>query len=253
MKIKQLFLLVSFCTTTIIYGFSPYENYLLSGGQKHVMLTAIAKKGKIDELKTALNQLKKNGSSAKLAITNLSFYTQKLQEKEFVFVYFDYDGKRYLNAVSDFESIDKVKVIKDLITPLPLATDRGNSWLQLEWINFIAAAELKGKPSSSFAMVTRIKPDKEKQYRILHQTTWPGIVDWMSRKGYHNFSIYMAYIGDEIYEFFYTETVEQDKKGTTIKNLENDKICKRWWKNTDSCQDPLPGADGVWLMMNKVK
>jgi len=253
MKIKQLLLLVSFCTATMIYGFSPYENYLLSGGQKHVMLTAIVKKDKIKELKTALTELKKSNSFAKFAITNLSFYTQELQKKEFVFVYFDYNGKKYLNAASDFESTPETAALKECIEPLPLANDRGNIWLQLEWINFINGAELKGKPSSRFAMITRVKPEKEKQYRILHQTTWPGIVDWMTRKGYHNFSIYLAYIGDEIYEFFYTETIQQDKQATTIKNLENDKICKRWWGNTDPCQNPLPGADGVWLMMKGIK
>jgi L-rhamnose mutarotase len=140
--------------------------------------------------------------------------------------------------------------LNKLVEPLKTATDRGNTWLQLEWINFIKGAALKDKPASRIAMVTRIKPEKEQEYRMLHQTTWPGVIDWMSRKGYHNFSIYLAYIGDEIYEFFYTETVNTSKTAT-IKNLDNELICKRWWSNTDPCQKPLPGADGVWLMMKK--
>jgi L-rhamnose mutarotase len=249
---KTITLLTILCAITT-YGFSPYENYLQSGQQKHVMLAAIAKPGSVTKLQKLIPEAaNKKRALRKAKISNISAYTQKINKEEFIFIYFDYKGKSYLDAVAAFEKIPAIKELSSLVSPTPLAKDRGNIWLQMEWINFISGAQLKGKPASQFAMATRIKPEKEKEYRQLHQSTWPGIVDWMSRKGYHNFSIFVMYVGDEIYEFFYTETVATAKGSATIKNLDNDKICRRWWDNTDPCQNPLPGADGIWLMMKKV-
>ena len=250
MKKVLLSVLIASAAVFSVQGFSPYENYLLSGKQRHTMLIAEVKAGQYPSLAKLLVKTEKSGSIAAGKISNISSYAVDLNKKKYLIVYFDYDGKEYLKAVKDFEKTKTASELAQFINPLPAAVSRGNSkWLQLEWINYIRGAELKGEPSSRFAMVTRVKPEKEKEYRMLHQTTWPGIVDWMNRKGYHNFSIYIAYIGDEIYEFFYTETIQQGGKAATIKNMENDTAYKRWLRNTDACQNPLKGADGVWLMM----
>ena len=236
--------------SNLVQAFSPYENYLLSGKQRHAMLLAEVKQGMAADLDKALAKIEKEQKFSNEAISNMSSYTTELNGKLYVLVYFDYDGKEYLDAVKDFEKEPAAAELEKFVDPLPAAVSRGNKkWLQLEWINYIRGAKAKGEPASRFAMVTRMKPEKERIYRLLHQSTWPGIVDWMNRKGYHNFSIYIAYIGDDIYEFFYTETV--GGKAATIKNMENDTAYKRWLQNTDACQNPLKGADGIWLMTRK--
>ncbi|MBT3192186.1 MAG: L-rhamnose mutarotase [Verrucomicrobia bacterium] len=100
-------------------------------------------------------------------------------------------------------------------------------------------------------MVTRIRPEKEQEYRTLHQTVWPGVVDQMVRGNFRNFSVFLVELGDEIYEFFYVEYVGSDSAADGEMN-NADPVNQRWWKYTDACQLPLPGASGPWLMMDKI-
>lgn len=240
--------------TLLAFGFSPYENYLLSGDQTHVALMASAKDGKTAELQAALNALNEKKPAKALKkkkISNISSYSKELQGKTWFLVYFDYDGETYLDAVKAFESTEAVQKLSSLLEPHLRAKGYGNDWLQLEWMSFIRGAQKKGDPADRFAMATRIKPEKEQEYRILHQTVWPGVVDQMARGNYRNFSIFFTELDDELYEFFYVEYVGTDA-GKDDKMNKADPFNQRWWKITDACQNPLPDADGVWAMMDKV-
>jgi L-rhamnose mutarotase len=252
MKCKLFTLLIALLSLSA-FGFSPYENYLLSGEQTHVALMASAKEGNVEELQAALTSLKEKKMAKgfkKVKISNVSAYSKKLQGKTWFMVYFDYDGETYLDAVKAFESIAAVRKIAPLLEPHPRAKGYGNVWLQLEWMNYIRGAKEKDRPADRIAMVTRIKPEKEQEYRLLHQAVWPGVVDQMARGNYHNFSIFFVEIGDELYEFFYVEYVGTDAaKDGEMNNA--DPFNQRWWKITDACQNPLPDADGVWSKMDK--
>jgi L-rhamnose mutarotase len=166
-------------------------------------------------------------------------------------VYFDYDGDTYQEAVNAFESINAVKELAPLLEPHPRAKDYGNLWLQLEWINYIKGAKPTKNPTHKFSMVTRLKPEKEAEYRWLHQNTWPGTVDRMTRMEYHDFSIFLVELDDEIYEFFYVEFVGTDASKDKMGSL-SDPTYERWIKYTDPCQKPLPDADGIWSMMDNI-
>jgi L-rhamnose mutarotase len=234
-------------------GFSAYENYLLSGRQTHVMLFASAKNGQSEALQAALKKVMAAQTSKafeQVKISNLSAYTKKLQDKPCVMVYFDYDGTNVLEAVKAFESVPLIQEIRPLVSPHPRAEKQGTAWLQMEWINFIQGANPSLTPKS-FAMVTRVKPEKESEYRLLHQSTWPGTVDRMTRMEYHDFSIFLVELGDEIYEMFYVEFVGadagKDKMGSVA-----EPAYERWVKQTDACQKPLPDADGIWSKMDKI-
>lgn len=253
MKLKQT-LLLGLLSGLSAFGFSPYENYLMSGEPTHVALFASAADGKINELATALKTL--NGKNAlkslkKVAISNVSTYAKDLQGKTWYLIYFDYDGENYLDAVKAFESVEDAKALSPLVAPHPRAKANGTSWLQLEWMNYIRGSQKKDKPANRFAMVTRIKPEKEQEYRILHQTVWPGVVDQMVRGNYRDFSIFFIEIGDELYEFFHVDYVGTDA-GKDGKMNSGDPFNQRWWKITDACQNPLPDANGIWSMMNKI-
>ena len=234
-------------------GFSAYENYLLSGRQTHVMLFSAAKDGQAVALQAALKTL--SGAQAvkafeRVKISNLSSFSKKLQDKSCFMVYFDYDGGSYLEAVKAFESVPQVGALRPLLVPHPRAEKQGTAWLQMEWINFIQGSKPSATPKRS-AMVTRVKPEKEAEYRLLHQSTWPGTVDRMTRMEYHDFSIFLVELGDEIYEMFYVEFVGadagKDKMGSVA-----EPAYERWVKQTDPCQKPLPDADGIWSAMEKV-
>ncbi|MEI6646786.1 MAG: L-rhamnose mutarotase [bacterium] len=233
-------------------GFSAYENYLLSGRQTHVMLFAIAKDGQAGALQAALKKVMGQPTRKafeKVKISNLSSYTKKLQDKPCVMVYFDYDGMNYLEAVKAFESLPLIQDLRPLLSPHPRAEKQGTAWLQMEWINFIQGAKPSLTPKR-FAMVTRVKPEKEAEYRLLHQSTWPGTVDRMTRMEYHDFSIFLVELGDEIYEMFYVEFAGADTGKDKMSSVA-EPAYERWIKQTDSCQKPLPDADGIWSAMEK--
>jgi len=253
MKLKQTILLCLLSSLSA-FGFSPYENYLLSGQQTHVALFASAAPGKTNELATALktlNEKKANKAFKKVDISNVSCHARELQGAVWYLIYFDYDGHNYIDALNAFESVEAAKTLKPLVIPHPRAKANGTTWLQLEWINYIHGANPNGNEPNKFAMVTRLKPEKEAEYRWLHQNTWPGVVNRMTRMEYHDFSIFLVELGDEIYEFFYVEFIGTDAAKDQMSSLA-DPTYERWIKYTDPCQNPLPDADGIWSMMKPV-
>jgi len=251
MKLKIL--LAAYASVVLnSFGFSPYENYLRSGQQTHVMLFAEVKNGQSNDVRNALKMLSKEEAQRALSqanISNVSAYTKELDGKLCILVYFDYDGKNYLDAVQAFEATAQTKALTSLVQPHPRAT--ATSWLQLEWINYIYGAKPNGNPPTRFAMVTRLKPEKETEYRLLHQSVWPGVTDQMVRGNFHNFSIFFVEIGTELFEFFYVEYVGTDA-GKDDEMNKADPCNQRWWKQTDPCQIPLPDANGIWSSMNKI-
>ena len=253
MKLKQIVILCLLPGLSA-FGFSSYENRLLAGDQTHMALIAAAKDGEPAELQTALkslNEKKATKAFKKAKISNISSFTKELQGKTWIMVYFDYDGNTYLDAVNAFESTEVSQKIMPLVEAHPRAKKYGTTWLQMEWMCYIRGAQKKGAPTSKLAMVTRIKPEKEQEYRVLHQSVWPGVVDQMARSNNRNFSIFFTEIGDELYEFFYLEYVGSDAKKDGEMSS-SDPFNLRWWKITDACQNPLPDADGIWSMMDKV-
>lgn len=250
-KLTLILLLLSVCAA---FAFSPYENYLMSGETTRVGLIAAAKPGKEAELEAALKALagkKATKALKKKKITNLASYKQQFAGNTWVMIHFDYNGKEYLQAAADFGNVEAVQALEKLIEPHPRAARYGTTWLQMEWINYIRGSQKKGEPADRFAMVTRIKPEKEAEYRSLHQTVWPGVVDQMVRGNYRNFSVFFVEVDDEIYEFFHVEYVGTDAEADGKMNS-TDPCNLRWWKQTDPCQAPLPGASGPWLMMDKL-
>lgn len=251
-KLSICFLLLFALT---VCGFSPYENRLMSDGPARVALIAAVKAGSETELDAALQAL--GGEEAVQAlkeqnITGLAAYRQKLADgKNRVMIYFDYAGQDYLQAAADAESTAVFQTLEKWIEPHPRAARYGTKWLQMEWISYIRASQKEGKAANRFAMVTRIRPEKEQEYRILHQTVWPGVVDQMVRGNYRDFSIFFVEIGNELYEFFHVDYVGTDAEKDGEMNS-SDPCNLRWWKLTDACQDPLPGASGPWLMMDKI-
>jgi L-rhamnose mutarotase len=236
-------------------AFSPYEQSIAVSKTTRVGLLAAAAEGKEADLDKAIRSLcceKGARALGKAGISNLSVCKKVLTDKKtWYWAYFDYRGQDYLKAVNAFEKAANVPA--GLIDAHPRAKTYGTSWLQMEWINYLrGSTDQKTPTKKTVNVVTRIKPEKEEQYRTLHQTVWPGVTDQLARSNNRNLSVFLAEMGDEIYEFLYVEYIGTDAAADD-KASKSDPATLRWWKLTDACQLPLPDVkEGIWAGMEAV-
>ncbi len=96
-------------------------------------------------------------------------------------------------------------------------------------------------PVQRHAMITGLKPEKEKYYRELHAKPWPSVIAKIRECNIRKFSIHRKDIGGKPYLFAYFEYVGKDFDAD-MKKMAADPETQRWWKETDPCQRPLPDA-----------
>lgn len=123
-----------------------------------------------------------------------------------------------------------------------------------------AGRKLRRKPKARlarprrFAWVTGLKPDKAAYYRALHADPWPGVVGMIKKCHIQNFSIHQQEIDGKLYLFAYFEYTGRDF-AKDLRKMAADPETRRWWKRTDPCQEPLPGAAAkreIWTAMEEV-
>ena len=92
-----------------------------------------------------------------------------------------------------------------------------------------------------YASVIVPSPEKETYYRELHADVWPSILEQIKQANLQNFSIHLTETDGRKYLFSYYEyTGEHYEKD--MSNMAKDPEMQRWWKETSSCQIPLPGS-----------
>jgi L-rhamnose mutarotase len=92
-----------------------------------------------------------------------------------------------------------------------------------------------------YAWVTGLKPEKAEYYRKLHANPWPSVNQRLKESNIRNFSIYERDIAGKNYLFAYLEYTGRDF-AADMKKMADDPETRRWWKETDPCQSPLPDA-----------
>lgn len=105
-----------------------------------------------------------------------------------------------------------------------------------------------------FGMVTGLKPEKIAYYKKLHAAAWPAVLKQIRTSNIRNYSIYLQKIEDKYYLFSYFEYVGKDF-AADMKKMAADSTTRRWWKETDPTQMPLPGAaakNTIWTDMQEV-
>ncbi len=105
-----------------------------------------------------------------------------------------------------------------------------------------------------FGMVTGLKPDQIDYYRQLHANAWPGVLEKIKECNIRNYSIYLQQIGDAHYLFSYFEYIGSDFEAD-MQKMAADSTTRRWWKETDPTQIPLPEAADkgeIWTNMEEV-
>jgi L-rhamnose mutarotase len=110
------------------------------------------------------------------------------------------------------------------------------------------------KEPQRFAWITGLKPEKAEYYRQIHAHPWPGVTKMIKASHIQNYSIYECEIDGKTYLFSYLEYTGKDF-AADMKRMVADPETKRWWKETDPCQLPLPDAAAkrkIWADMKKV-
>lgn len=256
---SSVLLVLAFLAAAPAHAFSPYELYLQSGGITHVGLLATIRPEQEENFAAALARLEEFPIAAELADCQIFFpraFTRTIEGRPCVVIHFAFGGIRdasdYLRAAEMFERATKSIDWGSIIEPHPRAKRYGRTWLQMEWINFIRGVEGDGEPTDVIMIGTTVIPEKEFQYRTLHQTTWPGVVDQAVRGKIRNLCIFLVELDDQLVEFLYLEYAGDDADADDAAN-KADPINQRWWKLTDECQRPFSDVtDGVWAPLERV-
>ncbi len=97
------------------------------------------------------------------------------------------------------------------------------------------------KPPQRYVWVTGLNPDKAARYEALHAHPWPAVNAMIKECHIKNFSIHKCNIYGKLYLFAYLEYTGSNFDAD-MKKMAADPVTKRWWKETDPCQLPLPAA-----------
>ena len=252
-----LLLAISLFFVPSVSAFSPYEAYLMSGRETHVGLLAKVKPGMLTDFQSSFKECRSDTVQEGLkqaGITRLQAFTRNIEGADYAVLYFTYaGGKPYLGAAAAFEKASSIIDWSRSTSPHPRATTYGRHWLQMEWINFIHGLDVDREPTNALMIGTTVIPEKEMQYRTLHHTTWPGVVDQAVRGKIRNLNIFLVELDDQLVEFLYLEYMGTDEQADDLAN-KADPINQRWWKHTDVCQKPFSDVtEGIWALLEPVK
>lgn len=198
-----------------------------------------------------------------MGVEQLSFHTQKIGNDDVIVVMFDLTTNAFSSNSSEvWTYITQSSPMKEMFAFLGRSLKshqrvKGDDfcWVQAENICQIRPSCVTECSQSSWHVaVTRLREEKEAEYRLLHNNVWPGVVDAIGASHISRFDIFLIEFGENqphlFYRFQYIGT-----------NLENDLLAQslspinqRWWKFTDACQLPLPNTppDSPWLSMRSL-
>lgn len=92
-----------------------------------------------------------------------------------------------------------------------------------------------------YAAITGLKPDREADYRILHECVWPGVIDAIGESSISDFDIFLTDITGDLHLIYRMRYIGVNYSADMEKMAANP-VNQRWWKFTNPCQEPLPMA-----------
>lgn len=234
-------------------AFSAYENNLLSASKQRIGLVAFTEGKHVEKLKQLAEFA--NSEQKKLArngVHNLSIYFREINNQTMVFAYFESPDKT-INGWGErlSNSLKELGIFAEYLQPHPRAV-KNTPWLRMEWMNIVASTEVfpysKKTKVKKMGLISGLKPSLELQYRQLHQSNWPGVVDGMVNSNYRNWTSFMVELGQKLYLFTYTEYIGKDIAQDN-KAMAADPSTQRWWQHTEQCLINLHG-EGNWSLMS---
>jgi L-rhamnose mutarotase len=97
------------------------------------------------------------------------------------------------------------------------------------------------RAETRFGTITALKPEKVEYYKELHAKPWPKVMLRIDQSNIENYSIYLKEIDGQPILFSYFEYAG-DNAAEDFARVGADPATVEWWKETDPCQEPLPGA-----------
>jgi L-rhamnose mutarotase len=110
------------------------------------------------------------------------------------------------------------------------------------------------RPPRRFLKITGLRPEHAPFYRELHTAVWPSVLRMIKECHVQNYSIHEQEIGGKLYLIAYLEYVGDDWEGDNAR-MAADPETRRWWTQTDPCQEPLPEAaakGAIWVDATEV-
>lgn len=95
-----------------------------------------------------------------------------------------------------------------------------------------------------FGQLIKVKSNKLEDYKKLHANPWPCVLDKLMECNIRNYSIFLA-PRNELFAYF--EYVGEDFE-SDMRKLEKDPCTKKWWDETDPCQESLNPEDKQWWL-----
>ncbi len=105
----------------------------------------------------------------------------------------------------------------------------------------LGGCAMNSGPVQRYAWVTGLRSEKAARYEELHAHPWPAVLRKIKESHIRNFSIHEREINGRKYLFAYLEYTGNDFAGD-MKKMAADPETRRWWKETDPCQQPLSDA-----------
>ena len=235
-------------------AFSSAENAAHHQPAQHLGYVAFAAEGKLEALKAVPRPENAEAMLWMNGLGSLHTFSASLDDRTVLFSrHISPNGACVSNAwkgaMADETLGPWFKAQGNFVEAHPRAAAMGMAWLPMEQVFYHAGPERKpGKEARACAAITGLKPEMEMQYRTLHQTGWPGMLAAMDRANVNHFTLYLVDIGEKLYLFYYFDYVGDDF-AADMAGMAKDPVTQRWWKHTDPCQIPLPGAKGIWTDM----
>jgi L-rhamnose mutarotase len=94
-----------------------------------------------------------------------------------------------------------------------------------------------------FGRVLRLRPGMRENYELAHREVWPAVAEAIAAAGIRNYSIY--YYHDWLFSYF--ELPDETDLAVASKKALESEACRRWEKQMQELQEPLPeSGDGNW-------
>lgn len=253
MRRNAIYVILIFLTQWSLHGFSPYELYLESGLERQVMLCARIVPEERERFEANLERLSTPPVQKRLqeaGIREVVVMERALFGESAVFVRFLYAGALpYLEAAERFSEAIEETGLNGSVGALIDTVNGSPPWHQMEWINHIRGDRSAGKPTQRVGIICEIRPEKEGDYRALHQSVWPGVVDQVVRGRIRDLGVFLIPFQGRLLEVLYLDYMGNDGPADDAAN-KKDLTNQRWWRHTDACQRPLPDvAGGIWSGM----
>lgn len=128
------------------------------------------------------------------------------------------------------------------------------SFIALLLVAMLAGCAAEPPTPRRFAWITGLKPEKLAYYKELHSNPWPAVNRKLKECHIQNYSIHLREVEGKFFLFSYLEYTGSDWDAD-MKKMADDPETRRWWKETDPCQAPLPDAAAqgkIWSDMEEV-